>query len=376
MTSQERKENRYQRRKAKRLELKRKRTEKFDDFNKVFTYDHLYKSYLKCRKNVRWKSSTQKYISNAALNVYETYEELHNGTFKSDGFHEFDICERGKLRHIRSVSIKERIVQRCLCDYSLVPVLKRIFIHDNGASVKHKGYSFALKRIVRHINWHYKKYGNNGYILLFDFSSYFDSIPHDLIDKILKKEFTDERIIKLTQHFVSMFGNRGLGLGSQVSQILALAAANELDHYIKETLGIKCYGRYMDDGYLIHPDKDYLIYCLDKLQQKCTELGLTLNIKKTQIVALKKDFTWLKVRFRLTDSGYIVRRVWKKSVIRMRRKLKKLHKKWLNNELTINDISISFQSWVSHLKGLDVYKTLKGIKQLYNSLFNNCEVSI
>lgn len=50
MTSQERKENRYQRRKAKRLELKRKRTEKFDDFNKVFTYDHLYKSYLKCRK--------------------------------------------------------------------------------------------------------------------------------------------------------------------------------------------------------------------------------------------------------------------------------------------------------------------------------------
>ena len=157
---------------------------------------------------------------------------------------------------------------------------------------------------------------------------------------------------------------------------MALAAANELDHYIKETLGIKCYGRYMDDGYLIHPNKDYLIYCLDKLQQKCTELGLTLNIKKTQIVALKKDFTWLKVRFRLTDSGYIVRRVWKKSVICMRRKLKKLHKKWLNNELTINDISISFQSWVSHLKGLDVYKTLKGIKQLYNFLFNNCEVNI
>ena len=369
MTSQERKENRYQRRKAKRLEIKRKRIEKFDDFNNVFTYDHLNKSYLKCRKNVRWKYSIQKYISNAALNVYETYEELHNGTFKSDGFHEFDICERGKLRHIRSVSIKERIVQRCLCDYSLVPILKRTLIYDNGASIKHKGYSFALRRIIRHINWHYKKFGNNGYILLFDFSSYFDSISHELIKEILNKEFTDEKIIKLTQYFVDMFGDKGLGLGSQVSQILALTAANRLDHYIKETLKIKCYGRYMDDGYLIYPDKNYLIFCLEQLQQKCSELGLKLNTKKTQIVALRKNFTWLKVRFRLTDSGYIVRRVWRKSVIRMRRKLKKLHKKWLMNELSIDEIAVSFQSWLSHLNGLNVYKTLENIKELYNFLF-------
>lgn len=35
---------------------------------------------------------------------------------------------------------------------------------------------------------------------------------------------------------------------------------------IKERLGIKFYGRYMDDFFLIHPDKDYLIYCLEEIK--------------------------------------------------------------------------------------------------------------
>ena len=46
--------------------------------------------------------------------------------------------DRHELRHIRSVHINERVVQRCLCDYSLVPVLSRSFVYDNGASIKIK----------------------------------------------------------------------------------------------------------------------------------------------------------------------------------------------------------------------------------------------
>lgn len=39
---------------------------------------------------------------------------------------------------------------------------------------------------------------------------------------------------------------------------------NKLDHFIKEKLGIKGYARYMDDGYLIHPSKEYLKECLTR----------------------------------------------------------------------------------------------------------------
>lgn len=324
-----------------------------------------------CRKNVRWKSSTQRYIANAPLNVYDTYVQLHNGTFKSDGFYEFDLYERGKARHIRSVSIHERVVQRCLCDFSLVPMMRRTFIYDNGASLTNKGYSFAVKRIDRHIRWHYRHYGNSGYVLLFDFSSYFDSISHDLLEKIIRKEYSDERLIQLLMHFIKMFGDEGLGLGSQISQVLALAAANQLDHYIKEDLGIHCYGRYMDDGYLVHQDKEYLKACLLKIQKKCEELGLKLNLKKTRITPVRRDFQWLKIMFRLTESGYIVKRVWHKSVVRMRRKLKKLKRKMEAGILEMSDIRASYESWKSHTAGLDIYRTMCSMDNLYNSLFGN-----
>lgn len=369
MTSEERKEIRYQRRKQKRLDTKNRQRKQYDDFDKVFSYEHLSNAYRMCRKNVRWKSSTQRYIANAHLNIYETYTQLHNGTFQSSGFYEFDLFERGKARHIRSVAISERVVQRCLCDFSLVPIMRRTFIYDNGASLQGKGYSFAVKRIDRHIRWHYRHYGNQGYVLLFDFSSYFDSISHEVLERIIRTEYSDERIIQLLLHFIGMFGNVGLGLGSQISQVLALAAANQLDHYIKEELGVHCYGRYMDDGYLIHQDKAYLQECLLKIQKKCEELGLKLNLKKTRIIPIRHDFQWLKIMFRLTESGYIVKRIWHNSVVRMRRKLKKLKRKMEAGVLSLADIRASYESWKSHTLGLNAYKTLCSMNSLYNSLF-------
>jgi len=57
------------------------------------------------------------------------------------------------------------------------------------------------------------------------------------------------------------YEERSLGLGSQTSQLFALLTLNEVDHFIKETLHIKYYGRYMDDLYLMHGDSQYLAQC-------------------------------------------------------------------------------------------------------------------
>lgn len=374
MTSEERHELRYQRRQEKRLQKKREVTADFDDFDKVFTYDNLYRAYRACRRNVRWKASTQKYISNAPLILYETFKKLHSGRFKSDGFYEFDIFERGKARHIRSVTMTERVVQRCLCDYSLVPMLTRTFIYDNGASMAGKGYTFAVNRMLTHLRRFYRKHGCAGYVLLFDFSSYFDNIPHELIFRIVEREYTDERLIHIIKHFVSMFGERGLGLGSQISQIFALAAGNELDHYIKEKLGIHYYGRYMDDGYLIHPNKEYLQHCLEELKKICDRLGFTLNLKKTMLIPLKKGFRWLKVNARLTETGYIVRKVWKKSTARERQRLKKMTFHVKVGRMNGNDLWQSFQSWDSHIMRYDSYETRLSMYKLYRKLCEDAGV--
>lgn len=339
------------------------------DFEKVFTYEHLYKSYIKCRSGVGWKASTQKYIAQAPTNVYKTYKKLLDGKYRSDGFYEFDLYERGKHRHIKSVTMNERVVQRCLCDYALVPVMTRTFIYDNGASMPNKGYHFAIRRLERHLQYHYRKYGTEGYILLFDFSKFFDNISHTLIKRMLKREFQDERLLNLIFHFIDAFGDRGMGLGSQVSQTLALASANRLDHFIKERCRIRGYGRYMDDGYLIHHSKKYLQYCLKWIRKMCDLLDIKLNEKKTQIVKLSHGFTWLKVRFFILPSGKIVKKIYKKSVTRMRKKLKKFVKYVDDGKMTHKDVYCAFQSWKAYAKHFNAYYTVKNMIELYDSLF-------
>lgn len=369
MTSEERREMRYQRRKAQRAGKKAAQYALNDCFEWAFSYDHLYHSYKMCRRGVAWKGSVQKYITQAPLNVAQTYNRLHTGKFKSSGFYEFDIMERGKQRHIRSVTIGERVVQRCLCDYALVPMLSRTFIYDNGASMQKKGYTFAAKRLTQHLQQHYRKYGTEGYVLLFDFSKFFDCVSHRLIKGILRKEFTDERIIALTEHFIDAFGSVGVGLGSQISQVFALASANRLDHYVKEVCRIKGYGRYMDDGYLIHPDKAYLQKCLEGIKAICKDLEITLNLKKTQIVKLSHGFTYLKVRYYLLPSGKVIKKIYHRSVTKMRRKLKAFQKKVEAGVMTYDDVYQSWQSWKSYASNFNAYRTIQNMGALYNQLF-------
>lgn len=369
MTSEERKELRYQRRKAKRLKKKKDKYKDCFDYEKVFTFENLYKAYIKCRANVGWKSSTQKYIVQAPLNVYQTYKKLMAGRYKSDGFYEFDLYERGKHRHIKSVTINERVVQRCLCDNALVPVITKSFIYDNGASLPNKGYHFAIRRLERHLHYHFRKHGQEGYILLFDFSKFFENVDHALVKKILAKEFDDERLLNLTYHFIDMFGDKGMGLGSQISQTLALASADKLDHYVKETLRIKGYGRYMDDGYIIHRNKAYLNKILRGIRKICDELGIVLNEKKTQIVKLSHGFTWLKARFYILPTGKIVKKIYKRSVTKMRQKLKKFVKHVDSGKMTYMDVYCAFQSWKAYALHFNAYHTIQNMSKLYNDLF-------
>lgn len=311
----------------------------------------------------------QKYITNAPISVYQTWQRLQAGKYRTSGFFEFDLMERGKKRHIRSVTIGERIVQRCLCDYALVPVLGRTYIYDNGASMANKGYSFAIDRLCQHLRQHYRKHGTEGYVLLFDFSKFFDRVSHRVVKAVLHKEFSDERIIKLTEHFIDAFGDVGLGLGSQISQVLALASANRLDHYIQEQCRIGSYGRYMDDGYLIHPSKEYLQKCLEGIRRICEELEITLNEKKTQIVKLSHGFTFLKVRFFLLPGGRIVRKIYHCSVTRMRRKLKSYQRFVAAGKMTMDDVYQSWQSWKAYASNFNAWHTIQSMAALYNKLF-------
>lgn len=366
----DKKQLKYENRKNKREEKRKIDNTDYDNFDKVFSYDNLLKAALLCKRNVNWKASVQNYMRELHFNVYATYYELMERKFKIKSTYEFDTFERGKKRHIRSVHIRERVVQRCLCDNCLIPILGKTFIYDNGASMKGKGVHFALDRVITHLQKHYRKYGTSGYVLLFDFSDYFGSISHEIIFNMVKQYIHDEDLLWLIKIFIDMYdGNVGLGLGSQTSQVFSLLAASPIDHMIKDKLRIKGYVRYMDDGIIFHHDKIYLEKVLIDIQKKSEELGLKLNIKKTKIIKISDGFTFLKKRIRIDKNGKINIRISRTSITRMRKKLKKFRVLYEEGKMSYEDIYAAYQSWRSFSKKCNAYNTIKSMDKLFNSLF-------
>ena len=371
MTSEERHELRYQRRRKKRELRKAERLKELNDFDRVFSYENLYAAYRECRKGCSWKASVQRFITQAPLLINKIYNELHDGTYRSGAMTEFTIRERGRERKILASSMSDMIVQRCLTDNALIPAFYPGFIHDNSASQPGKGTRFAIDRMCGHIRRHIRKYGKEGYILLFDFSRFFDNLSHKVIRWETGKRFKDRRLIGLTMHFVNLYGDVGMGVGSPISQVFALKVPDRLDHYIKEVLHIKGYGRYMDDGYLIHRSKSYLQKCLKAIEGICRVYGIKLNAKKTRIVKLSSGFRYLKNRIRITLSGKIIRMIDRANVTRMRRKLKKMKKLLGRRRLKYKDVYECWQSWRQYAKGFSSWRTVQRMSRLYNELFIN-----
>ena len=369
MTSEERHEARYRRRVERRRQKRMEKHPCADSYEAVFSWGNLWRSYRACRRNVTWKGSVQRYIFQSLIRVSQTHEKLMQGKYKCVTPHEWDTWERGKKRHIKSVPIGERVMQRCLADNALVPVLSPMFIYDNGACLPNKGYDFAQRRLKCHLSRFYREYGTDGYILLFDFSKFYDNVDHGLLLQYLRTRFSDRRLLGMIEQIMGTFGPVGLGLGSQISQILALMSANKLDHAIKQDMGIRYYARYNDDGYLIHHSKAHLQKCLAQMQEICGQLGIKLNMKKTHIVKLSHGFKFLKARIYLTTTGKVVRKLPKKSIVTERRKLKKLRRKLDAGTIDFAHIQMQYQSWRSFAMKFDAWQTVQSMDALYKKLY-------
>lgn len=328
-----------------------------------------------CTRQSRWKETTQRYLSNLLVKNLELQEQVLNGTYRVSPTVDFTLNERGHIRQIEAPVVRDRIVQKTLMKHVLTPSLRPFLIYDNYASLTLRGTSFARKRFEVMMHRYIQKHGTNGYILTIDVKKYFNNIDHNVLKELIAPRIANEpQDVKDLIHYMidtSSKTDKGLNLGSECPQIFAVYYLNPIDHFVKVVKSVKYYGRYMDDIFVIGRSKAELTTLLNEIGEQLAKLRLEINIEKTHITKLTHGFTWLQVKYNITKTGHVVKRMAHGKVMRERRRLKAFRRMMDAGQMTENDIWLAYQSW----RGTVIqdhnacYKTILSIDALYASLF-------
>ena len=368
----------------------------------IFDGNALFEAYKRAKKGSDWKPQVQRFEMTYLLELSRIQRELQEMTYEFLPSTQFVLNERGKTRVIRGEQIQDRIVKHTLCDEVLNQAVKNFLIYDNGASLVGKGIAFTRKRLLTHLRRYYAQHhSNDGYILLIDFSKYYDNIRHDILMELMKKYVTDEHSLWLLQKTVDRskvdvsymsddeyencldilfnsllyqeidqrlltgekFMGKHLNIGDQVAQTAGIAYPIPIDNFVKIVKGVKFYGRYMDDSYAIHESKEFLEELLKGIVEIAGSLGITVNLKKTRICKLSDHWRFLQIQYSLTDTGRVIQKINPKRLTAMRRKMKKLAPK-----LTEKEFTDFFRSWFkNHYKIMSRYQR-NNIETLFNQL--------
>ena len=329
------------------------------DFDNVVSFSSLYKAAFQCFKSILWKDTALKWKFNCLRNITQLRKVLLNGHYKLREYDSFQI-NYPKPRLVHSTKLVDRVFQRSLCNNGLYFLLTKSLIYDNCACQVGKGTLFAVKRFKCHLSKYFREnQSSNGYYLKLDIKNYFGSVPHVLLKQIIAKHVDNEEvknhIFTVVDSYQSLntinpkYGYCGIGLGSQLSQLMMLLYLNDLDHYIKEKLKIKHYIRYMDDMIIIHNDKDYLIKCFDEIKVIVENHGLTLN-HKSKIGKMSEGIEFLKIKFKLSNTGKIIHKLSRSSIKKELRRLTKLISLYKEGKLSKKDLLIHTNSWIGYGK--------------------------
>ena len=335
---------------------------------KVCDFANLHKAAWICSKNVKWKDSVTGALMHGMQNTHVLKRELDLGTYKISPYTTFKVYEP-KEREIVATKFRDRVFQRSLSDHYLYDEITKRFVYDNHACQINRGTDQARKRLPVHLQKFYRKHKTSGYILKCDLKNYFGSTSHVVAKETMRKHIGNEWAYHHVEKIIESFpGDHGIGLGSQISQLIQLAMLNELDHIVKEQLKIKHYVRYMDDFVLIHQDKTHLKHCKEIIEKWLVGKELKLNNQKTQITPVTKPIKWLGFNFVLKPTGKIIKTLPKSRIKHEKRKLRKQVKLCKTGKITKDQLENCFVAWKAHASKGNTHHAVKNMENYFKKL--------
>ena len=358
-------------------------------------YD-LFKSYYDARKNKRNKESQLEFEFHLEENIINLYEELINWKYKVWESIYF-IQKIPVKKEIFAWNFRDRVVHHLIYNY-ISPIFEKEFIYDTYSCIQWKWTSFWIERLKKSVRSCSENYTKDCYILKLDILWYFMSMNKDILYKkieeilFIKKQFLKTEydfIISLIKEVIyndcttnsifkwekddyiwlpknkSLFFSKKwywLPIWNLTSQLFSNIYLNSFDWYIKKELNIKYYGRYVDDFYVVHKDKQFLLLLVSKINNYLqNNLDLTLHPKKIYIQHYTKWvlFLWVFIKPHRT---YIRKRTigfFYEKIQELNNRLKDNNNK-INKELQFDFLS-TINSYLGMIKNHKSYKIRKKI---------------
>lgn len=272
-----------------------------------------FEAYFDCRRNKRRTINALAFEKDYESELLWLHREVNDGSYRPGRSIAF-IVEQPVQREIFAADFRDRVVHHLVIN-KLNPLFEKEFIHDSYACRKGKGTLFGIRRVDRFIRRCSENYTRDCNILKLDIEGFFMRIDRSRLfgrlERFVLEKYhgTDTQLlIGLLRRIIfyeptsgchikggrdkwdglpdskSLFHSPpgcGLPIGNLTSQIFANFYMTPFDHYMKHRLGIRYYGRYVDDFIVVHPDRECLKSLIPAIRDYLfSRLGLKLHPPK------------------------------------------------------------------------------------------------
>lgn len=297
---------------------------KLEDYLNIVLLDRALKKVNKTKNRLTLEAG--EFNENKVLSIIDLIQEIANKTYEVGTYKEFKIYEP-KERIIYAPTFKDKVVQIWLNNILKDEYRFKYFIKDSYGSIEARGTHKCAEKIKENMSKAQATLGTQARILKLDVKKFFYSIDREILKEIYKKQIADPNILWLLNKIIDsadQIDEKGLPLGNTISQLSANVYMNELDQFIKRTLRVKYYVRYMDDMILILENTERAREVKDQVENYLnTKLNLELNQDKSKIFPIKQGVNAI---------GYKIYPTHKKLRNRSKKKFKEIVKE-LNKDL-------------------------------------------
>ena len=230
----------------------------------------------------------------------------------------------GGVRKLGIPTVIDRIIQQAMAQ-QLMPIYEPLF--SDGS------YGYRPGRSAKDAIRKMKEYAEQGYTraVVLDLSKYFDTLNHELLINILRRNVKDERVIQMVKRYlksgvmengVVMETTEGSPQGGNLSPLLANVYLNEFDQEFNRR-GVPCI-RYADDIVLLAKSErasERLLETSTKYLEGTLKLKVNREKSRTVSVFAIRNFKYLGFCLGKNGKGIYIRvhaKSWKKAKDKLR----------------------------------------------------------